>query len=130
MKRIIVAVFVLALLSGCCCFEDLEEGNKLAVENHKNLEANTIRIFDNFKVLGQKTGKWDNEDEKKWQAQKNEAAKQLLINKAWLLVIKEAIEREAVNSNMLEDVIEKLPGWIEDGKDLYDQIKELFDKGE
>jgi hypothetical protein len=131
-KFFVLAILVLALV-GCKNFEDLEAGNKLALENQKNLEANTIRAFDNLKKVGQAYAKaankeWTADDDKKWEAQKNEAATQLAINRAWLLVIEEAIKQDSLNANFFSGVLTKLPDWIKQGKDIYDLIKSLQKK--
>lgn len=126
-KFIVFSILILALV-GCKSFEDLEAGNALAIENQKNLEANAIRAFDNLKKAGmayaEAAGKeWTGEDEETWSAQKNEVVVELAVNRAWLLVIEEAIKQDSLNADLLSKIVEDLPEWIKEGKDLYDLIK-------
>jgi hypothetical protein len=123
MKKLFLTVSIALIITGCKSFEDLDAGNKLAIENQSNLESNVLRQLDNFKKLGQSTGKWDDNDEKIWTEQKDVIIQQLAINRAWLIVIQEAISSDSVNSELFGEVLKDLPGWVKDGKDIYDLIK-------
>ncbi len=127
-KKLFLSIVLVLALVGCKNFEDLEAGNKLAIENQKNLETNTVRSFDSLKKAGQAYAKaagkeWTEEDEKIWGAQKNDAVTQLAINRAWLLVLEDAIKQDSLNGDLLGSIVTDLPGWIKDGKDVYDLIK-------
>jgi len=128
MKKIIVMSILVLTLVGCKSFKDLKDGNTLALENQKNLETNTMRAIDNVKKAGKAYAKasgteWTKDDEKKWSDQQNELATQLAINRAWLLVIEEAIKQDSLNADLMKSLIKDVPGWVKDGKDIYDLIK-------
>lgn len=132
-KMMLLLAIVVVALMGCKCFEDLEVGNDLAMQNQVNLEKNTMRSFDNLKKVGQAYAKaagkkWTAKDEEIWSAQRKEAATQLAINYAWLLVIKEAVKQDTVDAALLGSVLEDLPGWIDQGKNIYDLVKDKFKK--
>ena len=123
MKKIVLVAIMALVIAGCTSFGDLEEGNKLALENQTSLETNVLRQFDNFKKLGESTGKWDTEDEKTWLEQRGAVAEQLAVGRVWLIVIEEAIKNNSIDAKLLGSIIKDLPGWIQDGKDIYDLIK-------
>jgi len=127
MKKLTLLVVLVAVV-GCKNFEDLEAGNAIALKNQTNLESNAVRALDNFKKAGkayaEATGKqWTEDDEKTWNDQRNELILQLAINKAWLLVIEEAIKQDSLNADLLGSIITEIPEWIKEGKDIYDLIK-------
>jgi len=127
MKKLTLLVVLVAVV-GCKNFEDLEAGNAIALKNQTNLESNAVRALDNFKKAGkayaEATGKqWTEDDEKTWNDQRNELILQLAINKAWLLVIEEAIKHDSLNADLLGSIITEIPEWIKEGKDIYDLIK-------
>jgi hypothetical protein len=130
MKRLLFVLIVALVVVGCKSFDDLEDGNNLAIQNQKNLEPNALRGYDNFKKLGKAINKWDDSDEEIWQKQRGETVKQLAINRAWLIVLQEAINRDSVDSALLGKILQDLPGWIKEGKDVYDLVKSKFDKEE
>jgi len=127
MKKLTLLVLVLVLV-GCENFESLEAGNRLAIENQANLETNSMRAINNLKLACQAYAKaagkeWTAEDEGTWAAQQNELATQLAINKVWLIVIEEATKQDSLNADLFGSLIADIPGWIMDGKDVYDLVK-------
>jgi uncharacterized lipoprotein NlpE involved in copper resistance len=137
MKKILVLSILVLALVGCKNFEDLEAGNKLALENQNNLEKNTVRSFENYKkvlalyadTVGDATEEAKKEKAKVEEkikvaeAQQKETIEQLAIGRAWLLVLQEAIKQDSVNADLFGSLITDIPGWIKDGKDIYDLIK-------
>lgn len=126
MRILIVSVLAL-LLVGCTCFQDLEEGNELAMENQANLEKNSMRAIENVRKLGEATGEWTEEDQAIWATQRDTLAEQLAINHAWLLLLDEAIRDDDIEAKLFANILEDLPDWIKEGKDLYDLIKDKKD---
>ena len=137
MKKFLVFTILVLALVGCKNFEDLEAGNALALKNQNNLEKNTMRSFENYKkvlklysdTVGDATPEAKKEQAavakkiKTAEAQQNETAEQLAIGRAWLLVLQEAIKQDSLNADLLGSLIVDIPGWIKDGKDIYDLIK-------
>ena len=134
MIRLMALVAIIAIaVAGCQSFEDLEAGNAMATTNQTNLEKNTMRAFDNLKTVGQAYAKaagkkWSIEDETTWSAMRKEAAIQLAINYAWLLVIKGAIEQDSLNAGLFKSVLDDLPDWINQGKAIYELVNEKTKK--
>ena len=131
MQKVAILVVLVLALVGCKNFEDLEAGNKLALENQNNLEKNAMRSFENYKKILKLYGETaEGEEAKKVEdkiktaeVQQNETAKQLAIGRAWLLVLQEAIKQDSINADLFGSLITDIPGWIKDGKDIYDLIK-------
>ena len=147
MKKLALLIIPIIILVGCKNFDDLEAGNKIALENQNNLEKNTMRAFENYKkmlvlyagtvkqwadVVGEEEAEKLREEATKTmakletaEAQQNETAEQLAIGRAWLLVEREAIKQDSLNSDLLGKVIADLPAWIKEGKDIYDHRTEM-----
>ena len=132
MKRLALLIIPIIILVGCKNFEDLEAGNNLALGNQNNLEKNTMRSFENYKkilklyaeTVGDATEEAKVEKKIKIAEEaQSETAEQLAIGRAWLLVLKEAIKKDSLNADLFGGVITDLPGWIKQGKDVYDLIK-------
>jgi uncharacterized lipoprotein NlpE involved in copper resistance len=137
MKKILVLTILVLALVGCKNFEDLEAGNNLALENQNNLEKNVVRSYDNYikvlKLYSETVGDATPEAKKEQaavakkietaEAAKDVSIEQLAIGRAWLLVLQEAIKKDSLNADLMGSVITDLPGWIKDGKDIYDLIK-------
>lgn len=129
MKKVLIIALLGFVFTGCKNIEKLGPGNEMALENQANLESNVVRQLSNFEKLAEAAG-WDEEDQKIFAEQKAVILEQLTINYAWLLVIKEAVEENDVNPGLFVQIIDRLPGWIEDGKKIYDLIEEMSRKEE
>ena len=131
MKKILVLTILALALIGCKSFEDLEAGNELALENQKNLEKNTMRAFENYKkmlklygeTVGGEEAKKAEDKLKIAEAQQTETVEELAIGRAWLLVLREGIKKDSLNTDLFGSLIPSIQGWIRDGKDRYDLIK-------
>lgn len=124
MKRLIMVLIIGSCLIGCACFDKLEDGNKLALENQTNLEKNVSRMLENYQKLAQSHPSYDAEkDQPIIDAQKKVIIEQMTINYAWLLVIQEAIKDDDLNAQLLGAVLKDLPDWIQTGKTIADLIK-------
>jgi hypothetical protein len=127
MKRLmLLTVVALLFFTGCKNVEKLGPGNELAMENQTNLEKNVVRILGNLDKLYKEYG--DAEDKASLVKQKAVIIEQLTINYGWLLTIKNAVEANDIDPGFFLKVVTKAPGWIEQGKDIYDLIKELSKK--
>jgi flagellar basal body L-ring protein FlgH len=124
MKRMLLIVIILALFTGCKNVEDLGAGNELALQNQTNLEKNVMIQLENFEKLAT-AAKWTEEDKKIFADQKAAIIEQLVINYAWLLVIKEAVEANDLDPKFFGQVLDRAPAWIEEGKKIYDLIKDM-----
>ena len=129
MKRMLLIVIIgLVALAGCKNIDNLGPGNELALENQANLESNVTRVMNNFEILSKAQPSWDEGDAAKWEAQKAAILEQLVLNYAWLLVIKEAVEANDLDPKFFSQVLSQAPAWIGEGKKIYDLIKELGKK--
>ncbi len=136
MKKLMFLLIPLIIFVGCKSFEDLEAGNKIALENQDNLEKNTMRSFENYKKILKLYGETVGGEEaekveaklKTVEAQQTETAEELAIIRAWLLVLGEAIKKDSLNADLLGSVVTDLPGWIKEGKTVYDLIKSKTEK--
>lgn len=124
MKRMLLIVIILALFTGCKNIEDLGPGNELALQNQSNLEKNVMIQLGNFEKLAE-AAKWTEEDKKIFADQKATIIEQLVINYAWLLVIKEAVEANDLDPKFFGQVLDRAPAWIKEGKKIYDLIEEM-----
>ena len=124
MKWMLPVIIILALFAGCKNIEKLGPGNTMVLENQGNLEKNVMRQLNNFEKLAE-AAKWTEEDRKIFAKQKAVIIEQLVINYAWLLVIKEAAESNDLNPKFFGQMLERMPAWIQEGKKIYDLIKEM-----
>lgn len=129
MKKALVLV-LLVVVAGCQNMEALGPGNNLAVENQTNLEKNVVRQLNNFEKLAKAQPNWTEEDAKIFAKQKAEIIEQIAINYGWLLVIKEAVEANDLDPTIFGVILENLPTWIQQGKNIYDLVKEKTKKSD
>lgn len=127
MNKVAIVAIMIALfaLMGCQNIEDLGPGNMLAVENQSNLEINVMRHLNNFEKLAKAQSAWNEEDAKIFAEQKSAIVEQMAINYAWLLVIKEAVEANAINPKFFGEMLDRIPGWVGEGKNIYDLIQSM-----
>lgn len=125
---LMLIVIASCMLVGCKNVEKLGPGNQLAMENQSNLEKNVVRLLSNLDLLYKEYG--DAEDKASLVKQKKVLFEQLAINHGWLLTIKNAVESNDLDPGFFLKVVMKAPAWIEDGKKIYDLIKELSKKDE
>lgn len=123
---LMLIVIASCLLVGCKNVEKLGPGNELAMENQGNLEKNVVRILNNLDLLYKEYG--DAEDKASLVKQKAVIFEQLAINYGWLLTIKNAVEANDIDAGFFLKVVTKAPGWIEQGRQIADLIKELAEK--
>ena len=128
MHRILIVVMLAGLLIGCKNVEKLGAGNELAMENQTNIEKNVLRLLNNFEKLAKAQPNWTGEDAVIFSDQKATIIEQMTINYAWLLVIKEAVEANDLDPKFFGEVLERAPGWIGEGKKIYDLIKEMANR--
>jgi hypothetical protein len=122
----LLTIVALLLFTGCKNVEKLGPGNELALENQANLEKNIVRLFGNLEKLYAKYG--DDKDKASLAQQKKVTIEQVAINYGWLLTIKDAAEANDLDPGFFLKVVTRAPAWIEDGKKIYDLIKELTKK--
>jgi hypothetical protein len=123
MTRFLPFLFVILVLVGCTSFEDFGPGNTLAMENQTNIEKNVVRSLDNFEKLAKANPEWTAEDQKIFDSQKKAIIEQLAINYCWLYVIKGAAESDTLDAGFFGDVIQELPAWVAQGKQVYDLVE-------
>lgn len=121
-------LLILVVVAGCKNIDNLGPGNVLAMENQSNLEKNVVRQLNNFEKLAKAQPEWTADDAKIFAEQKAAILEQLVINYAWLLVIKDAVEANALDPKFFGVVLDKAPDWIKQGKDIYDLIREIGKK--
>lgn len=95
----------------------------MATENQVNLEKNVVRQLNNFEKLAKANPEWKPEDQVIFDAQKKAIIEQLTINYCWLLVIKGAAESDTLDPAFFSSVIQELPAWVAQGKQIYDLIE-------
>lgn len=127
MKATMLVVALLVMV-GCQNIDALGPGNTLAMENQSNLDKNVMRQLNNFEKLAKAQPNWTENDAKVFAEQKAVVIEQLVLNYAWLLVIKEAVEANNLDPSFFGLVLDKAPEWIQNGKDIYDLIKDLSKK--
>jgi hypothetical protein len=131
MKKLLIVIVLLGLFVGCKNIEDLGPGNELALQNQTNLEKNVTRLLDNFQKLAEASPDYEEEkDQPIIDEQRKVILEQLVLNYAWLLVIKEAVEANALDPKFFGQVLDRAPAWIEEGKKIYDLIQEMSRKEE
>jgi len=118
---LVVLALACLLMVGCKNVEKLGPGNELALENQGNLEKNMIRVLDNMKKIYASEG--TDEQKKALAKQRAEIVEQLVINYAWLLTIKKAVESNDIDPGFFTKVLGEAPGWIEQGKNIADMVK-------
>jgi len=123
MTRFLPFLAIILVLVGCTSFEDFGPGNKLAMENQTNIEKNMLRQLDNFEKVAKASPEWTAEDQATFNSQKNAIIEQLAINYCWLLVIKSAAESDTLDAGFFGSVIQELPAWVAQGKQVYDLIE-------
>jgi hypothetical protein len=130
MKRFQIFALLVAVLAliGCASFDDLKDGNEMAVENQTNLEKNVLRVLKNYEALAKRDSSWEDSDQAIIDKQRKDVLEQLAINHTWLMVLREAIESEGLDANFFADIVGEVPGWIAAGKDIYDMIKSKKNK--
>jgi len=131
MYRTLIVFTVLLALMGCKNIDQLGPGNELALENQSNLEGNVVRLLDNFQKLAEASPDYEKDkDQPIIDEQRKVILEQLVLNYAWLLVIKEAVEANSLDPAFFGQVLERAPAWITEGKKIYDLIKEMTEKKE
>jgi len=125
MRIFITLAIVAAICTGCTTLSTLEPANKIAVENQKNLCGNTKLVLEQLVTIARSHPDFDpTTDEAKLTAMCKVILEQVAISTAYVALI-DGMLQDKLEIDDFVRILDKVPGLISSGKDLWAEIENI-----